>query len=71
MVKKNISTLLSARPKGFIQDGDKIKIQKDICHHGPKPIPIIFQLPDPPTFSLLPTFKYYTYVRYISMECLC
>jgi hypothetical protein len=31
--------------------------QKNIQHHGPKPIPNICQLPDIPTFSLVHTFK--------------
>jgi hypothetical protein len=28
-----------------------------IDHHGPKQIPIICQIPDPPTYSLVPAFK--------------
>jgi hypothetical protein len=39
------------------QDGGQIKREKDIYHHGPKHIPIICHLPDPPSFSLPTTFK--------------
>jgi len=31
--------------------------KKDLYHHGPKHIPIIYHLPDPPSFSLSATFK--------------
>jgi hypothetical protein len=41
----------------FFQDGGQIKREKDICHHGPKHIPIICQFPDPPSFSLPTTFN--------------
>jgi hypothetical protein len=41
----------------FFQDGSQIKREKDICHHGPKHIPIICQFPHSPSFSLPPTFK--------------
>jgi hypothetical protein len=47
----------------LFQDGGQIKRKKDIYHHGPKPIPIICHLPDPPCFSLvtlplIPKFKF-------------
>ncbi len=32
----------------LFQDGGQIKIEKDIYHHGPKHMPIICHLPDPP-----------------------
>jgi hypothetical protein len=40
-----------------MQDGDKIKRQKDNHHHGPIPFHNYRQLPVPPTFSLVPTFN--------------
>jgi hypothetical protein len=42
----------------FTQDGGKLKRQKDIYHHGPKPLSIICHLPDPPSshWSLLLSF---------------
>ncbi len=45
----------------FIQDGGKIKKQKNIDHHGSKYILIVCHLPMPPTFSLVPTFKVHFY----------
>jgi hypothetical protein len=36
----------------------ELKKKKYIYHHGPKHIPIICHLPDPPSFSLPTTFKY-------------
>jgi hypothetical protein len=41
----------------FIYFGGQIKREKDIYHHGPKHIPIICHLPDPPSFSLPTTFN--------------
>jgi hypothetical protein len=41
----------------LFQDGGQIKREKDIYHHGPKHIPIICHLPDPPSYSLPTTFK--------------
>ncbi len=38
-------------------DGGQIKREKDIYHHGPRLISIIFHLPDPPCFSLVTIFK--------------
>jgi hypothetical protein len=35
------------------------KIKTYIYYHGPRPISIICHLRDPPTFSLLTTFKHY------------
>ncbi len=32
----------------FIQDGGKIQRQKDLHHHGKRPIVVICHLPDPP-----------------------
>jgi hypothetical protein len=46
---------------GFVQDGVKIKRQKDIYHHCQKPIHIICHLPGPPTFSLVSTFKFFEF----------
>ncbi len=40
-----------------MQDGGKIKRQKNIDHHSPMHIPIICHLRDRPHFSLVPTFK--------------
>ncbi len=44
--------------KDLLQDGGKIKKGKNIDHQGPRTIPNICHLPDLPTFSLVPTFKY-------------
>jgi hypothetical protein len=41
----------------FFQDGDQSKKEKEIPHHGPKPISIICHLPNIPTFSFIPTIK--------------
>jgi hypothetical protein len=41
----------------LFQDSGQIKREKYIYHHGPKHIPIICHLPDPPSFSLPTTFK--------------
>jgi hypothetical protein len=41
----------------LFQDGGQIKREKVIYHHGPKHIPIICHLPDPPSFSLTTTFN--------------
>jgi hypothetical protein len=41
----------------LLQDGGKIKKEKSIDHHRPRTFPKICHLPDPPTFSLVPTFK--------------
>jgi hypothetical protein len=41
----------------IFQDGGQIKREKDMYHHGPKHIPIICHLPDPPSFSLPTTFN--------------
>jgi hypothetical protein len=41
----------------LFQDGGQIKREKDVYHHGPKHIPIICHIPDPPSFSLPTTFK--------------
>jgi hypothetical protein len=35
----------------------KQKKLTDIDHHDPRPMSIICHLPDPPSFSLFPTFK--------------
>jgi hypothetical protein len=38
----------------LIQDGGQIKREKDIYHHDPRPIPIIFcHIPEPSCFSLV------------------
>jgi hypothetical protein len=42
----------------LIQDGGKIRRQKDIYHHGPRPIPFICHPLNPPLFSLVTTFKW-------------
>ncbi len=42
----------------LIQDGGQIKKETDIYHHGPGPcISNVSQLPGPPCFSLVTTFK--------------
>ncbi len=41
----------------FFQDGGQINREKDIYHHGPRPISFIYHLPDPPCFSLVTTFQ--------------
>jgi hypothetical protein len=41
----------------LIQDGGQIKREKDIYYLGPRPIPIICHLPDPPSFALPTTFE--------------
>ncbi len=41
----------------LIQDYGKIKRQKDIHHHGPKHIPNLCHLRDPPHFSLVTNFN--------------
>ncbi len=41
----------------LIQDDSQTKRETDIYHHGPGPISIIWQLPGPPCFSLVTTFK--------------
>jgi hypothetical protein len=42
----------------IIEDGGQIKREKDIYQHiGPRPIPIICHLSDPPFFSLFTTFN--------------
>jgi hypothetical protein len=48
--------------KGYllIQDGGQINRETDIYHHGQRPISIICQLPDPPYFSLVTTFKVFS-----------
>ncbi len=55
----------------FFQDGSKIKREKDIYHHGPKPIPIICPLPEPPSFSLPITFNpiLHMWFRYSYFTC--
>ncbi len=40
-----------------IKDNRKIKRKTNLDRHGPRPIPIICHLPDPPSFSLPTTFK--------------
>jgi hypothetical protein len=42
----------------LIQDGGQIKRETDIYHHSQGPMSIICQLPGPPCFSLVTTFKY-------------
>ena len=40
----------------LFQDGGQVK-RENIYHHGPKHIPIICHLPDPPSFSLPTTLN--------------
>jgi hypothetical protein len=40
---------------GNITDGGQFKREKDIYHHGLRPIPIICRLPHPSYFSLVTT----------------
>ncbi len=44
----------------LIGDGGQTKRETDIYHHGPRPQSIICQLPDPPFYSLVATFNYFS-----------
>ena len=44
-------------------------LKTDIDHHGPNYIPIICHPPDPPTFSLVPTFKARNSRRKNNLNC--
>jgi hypothetical protein len=48
---------VSRKDTELFQDGGQLKREKDIHHHGPRPISIICHLPDPYCFSLVTTFK--------------
>ncbi len=51
----SISCCKAEKDTFFLQDGDKIKKGKNIDHW--RTIPNIGHLPDPPTFSMVPTFQ--------------
>jgi hypothetical protein len=53
----SISCSKAEKEIDLLRDGDKIKKGKNIDHHGPRTISNICHLPDPPTLSLVPTFK--------------
>ncbi len=56
----------------FIRDGGKIKRQRDIYHHGPKPISIIFHDPHPSSFSLpVPTTFNLTLLTDVQVTVCC
>ncbi len=40
-----------------IKDDSKVKQQKNLDRHGPRPIPNVCHLPDPPWYSVQTTFK--------------
>jgi hypothetical protein len=42
----------------LIQEGGQIKREKNIYHHGPRPIPIICHIPEPSCFSLATTINF-------------
>jgi hypothetical protein len=52
----------------LLQDG-QIKREMDIYHHGLGPIYIICQLPGPPCFSLVITFKAFFLVFMANKGC--
>ncbi len=53
----NYCACVSRKGNIIIQDGGQLTREMDIYHHGPGPISIICQLPCPPCFSLVTTFK--------------
>jgi hypothetical protein len=53
----SISCSKAEKEIDVLQTGGKIKKGKNIHLLGPRTIPNICHLPDPPTFSLVPYFK--------------
>ncbi len=53
----SISCAKTEKEIDLLQDGGKIKKGKNIHHHSPGTILNICHLQDPPTISLVPTFK--------------
>jgi hypothetical protein len=53
----SISCSKAEKETDVLQTGGKIKKGKNIHLRGPRTIPNICNLPDPPTFSLVPIFK--------------
>jgi hypothetical protein len=58
------------RKREFLQDGDKFQKGKKIDHQGlrVRTIPNICQLPDPRTFSLVPTFNFNFSRKYAKLD---
>jgi hypothetical protein len=64
----SISCSKAEKETDVLQTGGNIKKGKNIHLHGPRTIPNICKLLDPPTFSLVPSFKvhnFYVFTFYL------